>query len=83
MRDCPNFPTCSAPKCPLDPEMESRVFVEREHKCTLKKSLRMKYGQNLATKGLVGNELGAYRRWIKKTEEAKKSFSDKGKKHHF
>ena len=33
MYDCPKFDGCSAPICPLDPEMEKRTHLEGERVC--------------------------------------------------
>ena len=44
--ECPSFNTCSAPKCPLDPDIDSRVRrLEGEEKCKAQKPTRIKIGE--------------------------------------
>ena len=35
MKKCSRFQRCSAPLCPLDPESEKRVYLEKEPTCRL------------------------------------------------
>ncbi len=35
MKKCPRFQRCSVPLCPLDPEVEKRVYWEGEPTCKL------------------------------------------------
>ena len=43
MSYCSRFDSCSAPKCPLDIFIESRIEVEGDPKCGVAKATRHKY----------------------------------------
>jgi len=38
--ECPRFAECSAPKCPLDPDVERRDVQPGEPKCTARRATR-------------------------------------------
>ncbi len=43
MKFCSRFESCSAPKCPLDPCVNSRTEADGDPKCTMPKATRHKY----------------------------------------
>jgi hypothetical protein len=45
MAQCPNFRTCNSPKCPLDPEMKSRLHLQGESFCNAQKSTILRLAQ--------------------------------------
>lgn len=59
-QECPSFNACSAPKCPLDPEIESRTSYPDEEKCRAEKPTRYKIGSKypkaLPCQGLTKRE---------------------------
>ena len=65
MRDCPKFIRCSAPLCPLDPQLPQRdgridgsaTGGVRERECTLDKETRLELGQALPWRGLWPGEV--------------------------
>lgn len=64
--ECPSFINCSAPKCPLDPEIDERSNRwPEEQKCMANKPTRMKIGEKfsdvLKYKGLTSNEWLGYK----------------------
>lgn len=63
MRECKYFISCSAPKCPLDPEMNIRTYIKGEPVCKLDKRSRKSLGKNLPNKGLFPKELGGLKAW--------------------
>ena len=65
MRKCPKFYRCSAPICPLDPDVELRVYITGDAKCTLDKKTRKLLGKNLPNRGLFPRELSAIKGWKK------------------
>lgn len=63
MQQCPHFDNCNAVKCPLDGLMYRRVkSPEDKEQCRLRKSERIKLGQDMKTKGLTPNEISALAR---------------------
>ena len=58
--ECPSFNVCSAPKCPLDPDISLRNKLSGEDKCTAQKPTRIRIGlkhpQLLQFKGLTKRE---------------------------
>ena len=57
MQQCPKFPSCSAPFCPLDEDIEERVYLAGEPLCRIKP-------EDLA--GILGSELECrYKKFIK------------------
>ncbi len=42
--ECPNFDSCSATKCYLDPDIKYRIILRDDAVCTAKKSTRKKIG---------------------------------------
>lgn len=81
MRECKYFISCSAPKCPLDPEMNIRTYIKGEPVCKLDKRSRKSLGKDLPNKGLFGNELGALKRWQNGATEQKEKFVRSGVRH--
>lgn len=73
IKRCPRFEFCSAPRCPLDPLMQTRFRFPEEQKCTLGKSIRLKLGNELQNKGLFPKELGGIKSWNSRTPESKES----------
>lgn len=74
MMDCSKFYACSAPICPLDPEMSKRdgpIDSEeggvREPECKLGKDKRVELGGDLAWRGLWPRELASAKKWENKT----------------
>lgn len=63
MQQCPRFHTCDAPKCPLDQDIDLRIKFPEDPKCTLAKSIRMKLGKDLPTKGMTKKEFAAWKQW--------------------
>jgi len=61
--ECPKFNTCSAPKCPLDPDIDERNKYGEEDKYKVRKATRWaigkKYPELLKYQGLKGNEFNA------------------------
>ncbi len=47
MRYCSRFQSCDAPKCPLDPLIDSRLNLEGNDICTLSKNVRHGYYQSM------------------------------------
>lgn len=63
MKKCPRFHTCDVPKCPLDEDIDLRVKLPEDPKCTLPKSKRMKLGKDLPMRGMTKREFAGWRRW--------------------
>ena len=63
--DCPNFNTCNAPKCPLDPDINTRIKYADEDKCKAQKKTRIavakKHPNVLPYNGLTGQEYNGYK----------------------
>ena len=57
MKKCPNFDGCSAPKWPLDEQIDNRISYTDEPKCTATKRTRFKIGHELPNMGLTKTEL--------------------------
>ena len=55
---CPKFSICSAPKCPLDNEIDRKISYQEDPKCTLSRKRRLEIGMNscLPYKGLTKQE---------------------------
>lgn len=63
MKKCPRFHTCDVPKCPLDEDIDLRVKLSEDPKCTLPKSKRMKLGKDLPMKGMTKREFVGWNKW--------------------
>lgn len=66
--ECPSFPVCSAPKCPLDPAIKMRTFrYPEEEKCRATKPTRHKIGlkhtEVLPYQGYTKREWNGIKRW--------------------
>lgn len=74
-QECPSFIRCSAPLCPLDPDIKSRVKLPNEEKCRANKPTRMKIGSKypelLPYGGLTKRQFLGRKHWENKTEEEK------------
>jgi len=66
-KECPRFDWCSSNKCPLDPDLDKRVVLPDDPKCTAFKSIRMKIAANypvlLPRQGLTKYEWKAKKTW--------------------
>jgi len=58
MSQCPSFNTCNAPKCPLDPLINKRVYLTGDETCKARQITRFNIGENskLKYKGLFKGE---------------------------
>jgi hypothetical protein len=79
---CSRFQSCSAPRCPLDPDIEKHVTLPGEKRCTMAKATRVKYAAAAGdpmVDGLTGRERSGKARWDAMTpaerEEAKMRLS--------
>jgi len=80
MRKCRYFNTCNAPTCPLDPDMNLRVYIKGDSKCKLDKRTRKLLGKNLPNKGLLPKEINYENAWKKRTNESRyNTYSNIGK----
>jgi len=81
-KECPSFDTCSAPKCPLDPDIELRSDrLSGEEKCKAHKPTRMKIGAKypdlLPYGGLTGREFKGKMAWEGKSEDEKRAVKER------
>lgn len=77
MMACPRFSSCNAPKCPLDPCEDMRVYIKGEAKCTLDKGKRMELAQlisdaQLPRQGMTKREWAGYLSWRNKSKDEQK-----------
>jgi hypothetical protein len=84
-KECPSFDTCSAPKCPLDPDIELRTDrLSGEEKCKAHKPTRMKIGAKypdlLPYGGLTGREFKGKMAWEGKSEDEKRAVKERFEK---
>jgi len=77
MTQCPRYPKCSVPICPLDAEKDRRVYLKGEPKCTLPKSIRMRLGKDLPWKGLFPREYATWKQWQGKSPEERSRLAKK------
>lgn len=70
IKQCPRFNKCGCPICPLDTDMEKRVYIKSEEKCTLARSLRQRLGRNVPWRGLFPRELAGLSSWAGRSEES-------------
>lgn len=68
MRQCPHFQTCSVPYCPLD-EFADYRHTKDKRGCKVKKSVRMRLGKNMKTKGLSKPERAGLKAWEERTDK--------------
>lgn len=79
---CPQFESCSAPRCPLDPDADGRDALPGEPKCLARRSTRLAiaadYPELLPLRGLTHHELvresrsiAAKSRWQNMSEESR------------
>lgn len=83
--ECPSFDICSAPKCPLDPDIKERDGrYPEEEKCRANKPTRqkisMKYPNLLPYQGLFGREWHGRQRWLALTPEQRNEIATAGAK---
>jgi len=78
MTNCPRFPHCSVPICPLDRDKGRRVYLRGEPKCTLAKAVRAKLGKMLPWKGLTPSEFVAWKRWQNMSPNKRSKFVSGG-----
>ena len=76
--DCPSFNACSAPRCPLDPDISIRVgTLPGEEKCRAHKPTREKIGKQypalLPYGGLTKREFNGRKRWDELTPAKKQA----------
>jgi len=64
--ECPSFDSCSAPLCPLDPDIDKRIRYPDEDKCKAHKTTRerigRKYPELLPYQGLTKREWAGKKR---------------------
>ena len=53
MKQCPQFYTCSAPLCPLDPRYPDRPAFKGDDRCTSRKSTRLRITEEAEAKGIA------------------------------
>lgn len=85
MQECPSFNDCSAPKCPLDSDIDERSpRLPGEDKCKAHKPTRQriarKYSELLPYKGLTKKEYTGRQIWDRKSPEEKKIIAEQGAK---
>jgi len=83
MCECPSFNVCSAPKCPLDPNIDLRSRrLPDEDKCKAQKPTRLKIGkkylQLLPYKGLTKKEWAGIKSWHTLTDVQRKKIVEQG-----
>jgi len=73
--ECPSFIRCSAPLCPLDPDIAIRIKLSDEEKCRANKPTRIrigsKYPELLPFQGFTKREFLGKKHWEDKTEAEK------------
>jgi hypothetical protein len=78
MELCPSFGRCSANMCPLDPDINNRIYVAGEDKCRATKPTRLKiaekFPQLLPYKGFTKREWSGRRTWANRSPREKKKF---------
>ena len=83
-RECPSFNNCSAPRCPLDPEIKDRIRLKGEEKCVAWKTTRLKIAQRypnlLKYGGLTAREWYGKKNWDNKSDAEKEFFTEQGTK---
>jgi len=66
-RECPGFEKCSAPRCPLDPEVDTFKRLSGEDKCRAQKPTRTRIGKRypevLIYQGLTKKEFNGIKKW--------------------
>lgn len=88
MRRCPQWQTCSAPDCPLDPKYMQRGKRQKgEPVCRAQKPTRLRVAaeaeaDGLTTRfgGLTSREAASKRSWEAKTPEQQEAAISRGKK---
>lgn len=80
MEECPQFDTCSAPKCPLDSFIDKRVETEGDAKCKMEKNVRLRIGEKhgLPKKGLTNAEWAGKQQYERLTPEKKEKLRLQG-----
>lgn len=91
MKHCSRFDSCDAPKCPLDPLIDSRLDLEGNDKCGMAKATRHRYWESMPDRlkrylpyeGYFRTELTrmstARRKWDSLTEEEKSIIKERGR----
>jgi hypothetical protein len=79
MRECPSFDYCSAPRCPLDPDIDDRISLKGEDKCKAQKPTRMKiaekYPNLLPYKGLFKKQYVGKMLWERKSSQEREKIT--------
>ena len=86
--ECPSFLNCSCNRCPLDPEMNTRIHYSDEPKCKANKPTRLKIAQKfnslypnlLPHQGLTAKEYAGKKRWDSLTDEQREKITTQGLK---
>ncbi len=82
--ECPSFLKCSAPRCPLDPEIADRIRYPEEEKCKANKPTRTKIGSKypelLKYQGLTSREWLGKQRWANLTPAKRDEIATAGAK---
>jgi hypothetical protein len=63
MESCPSFPSCEAPKCPLDALIDYRVSRPGDAKCVAYRITRLTLGSSLPMRGLTKREFRGVMDW--------------------
>ena len=80
--ECPSFDACSCNKCPLDPDIYTRISEPNDEKCKAHKPTRhkigLKYPELLPYKGFTKREFNGRKRWNELAPEKKELIAAAG-----